>query len=224
MKRPDTRRLASPRLQIQSVTPEFGDNYKPGFIGFTYTGSPFASRGITRLTRWSRLSDISATGVFVVTGENEGVEVGRQFHVAKVALEKYFDDPKTQVFFRKPKKHSAPLGLAIAATAVAQVGTRFDELLIAASLVEGSFLRRWLLSHFREGGRRFTAALREAEVGWLSAELAAYCLDAQSAYADRGCLAEPRCALTPQRLFEDAELFASWSEEPVEGPKSPGPQ
>ncbi len=219
MKRLDTRRLDTPRLRIQSVTPEFGENYKPGFIGFTYSGSSAPSRGIAYITRWSRLSDISATAALVVTGENEAVEIGRQGRVAKVALDRCFEDPKTQIFFRKPKKYSPALGLRIAGTALAQVGTRLDELILAASLLEGSFLRRWLMSQFRESSQRFAATLRAAETGWLSAELAAYCLDAQPEYADRGCLAEPRCAIMPQRLFEDGELFASWSEEPVEGPK-----
>ncbi len=219
MKRLDTRRLANPRFCLQSVAPVFGENYKPGFVGFTYFGSGLLSRGIAHFTRWSRMSDIHVTGVLVVTGENAGVEVTEAGDVVKVDFGKYFDDVKTQIFFRKPRKCSAAVGLRISQTAVAQMGTKFDQLLLAARILEGSFLRRWALSHFRDEPGHFAAGLGSRERRWLGAELAAYCLDCQPEYADRGLLASASHGITPQELFEDEELFSAWNQEPEEGPK-----
>ena len=219
MKRLDTRRLASPRFCMQSLLPAFSDNYKPGYVGFTYTGSPLLSRGISYFTRWSRLSDIHVTGVLVVTGENEGVELTGGREVTKVDLAKLFDDPKTQIFFRKPRKCTSSLGEAIAATAIAQVGTRFDQLVVAAQILEGSFLKRWISSQFAPA--RFLSRLAQRDGRWLGAELAAYCLDCQPAYAGRGLLGRTSCEISPQDLFEDEELFSAWSQEPVEGLKRP---
>lgn len=221
MKRLDTNRLSHSRLCVQSLDPCFGENYKPGFIGFTHTGSSLLSRGIAHFTRWSRLSDIHVSHVLVVTGENECVEALASRGVVKSALDTYFNDPKTQIFFRKPRKCSPPIGQRIAGSALAQVGTKYDHLLVAAQMLEGSFLRRWLISHFRGSPEHFASRLLNRDNRWICSELAAYCLDCQPEYADKGILARPACAINPQELFEDGEIFANWRNNPEEGPKTP---
>jgi len=221
MKRLDTSRLSRPRLCVQSVEPAFGENYKPGYIGFTHTGSPLLARGIAHFTRWSRLSDIHVSHVLVVSAENECVEAVGGKGVVKSPLDRYFNDPKTQIFFRKPRKCTQSLGQRIAESALAQVGAKYDNLLTAAQVLEGSFLRRWLMSHFRESPDHFVGHLLNRDERWICSELAAYCLDCQPEYADKGVLARPHNAIDPQELFEDQEIFANWSTEPEEGPKTP---
>ncbi|MEI6033734.1 MAG: hypothetical protein WCS65_05580 [Verrucomicrobiae bacterium] len=223
MKRPDPARLSRTRLSVQSLAPEFGENYKPGYIGFTHAGSPQLSTGIAYFTRWSRLSDIHVSHALVVTGENECVEVLGGKGAAKSPLDRYFDDPKTHIFFRKPRKCTSGVGQRLAEAALAQVGTKCDSLLLAAQMLDGSFLRRWLLSHFHEGRDRFVGRLLNRDSRWLCTELAAYCLDCQPEYAGKGVLATPSYAIDPQELFEDQEIFASWRTAPEEGPKSPLP-
>lgn len=220
MKRLDTSRLFRPRLCVQSLAPAFGDNYKPGYIGFTHTGSSLLSTGIAYFTRWSRLSDIRVSHVLVVTGNNECVEALGGKGVVKSPLNKYFDDPKTHVFFRRPRKCTAAVGQRIAEAALAQVGTKYDNLLIAAQMLEGSFLRRWMMSHFHDTPDHFVGRLLNRDSRWICSELAAYCLDCQLEYADKGVLAKPNYAIDPQELFEDQEIFANWHPEPEEGPKS----
>ena len=220
MKRLDTSRLAHPRICVQSLEPAYGDNYKAGYIGFTQTGSSLLSCGIAHFTRWSRLCDINVSHVLVVTGENECVEVPGGKAVVKSPLDRYFNDPKTQIFFRKPRKCTQALGQRIAETALSQAGTKFDTILTAARMLEGSFLRRWMMSHFRESPGHFVGRLLTRDSRWLCGELAAYCLDCQPEYADRGVLEKPRHPVDPQELFEDGEIFANWSTEPEEGPKS----
>lgn len=219
MKRLDTSRLSLSRICVQSLEPRFGENYKPGFIGFTHTGSSLLSRGIAHFTRWSRLSDIHVSHVLVVTGENECVEALATRGVVKSPLDTYFNDPKTQIFFRKPRKCSAAIGQRIAESALAQAGTKYDRLLVAARMLEGSFLRRWLGSHFRGTPEHFVSRLLNRDNRWICSELAAYCLDCQPEYVDRGILAKPSCAINPQELFEDSEIFANWCHNPEEGPK-----
>ncbi|MFA7343445.1 MAG: hypothetical protein WC003_03985 [Terrimicrobiaceae bacterium] len=221
MKRLDTSRLARPRICVQSLEPAFGENYKPGFIGFTHTGSTQLSTGVAHFTRWSRLCDIHVSHVLVVTGENECVEAPGGKGVVKSPLDRYFADPNTQIFFRKPRKCTPGLGQRIAETALSQADTKYDTLLTAARMLEGSFLRRWVMSHFREGPDHFVGHLLNRDSRWVAGELAAYCLDCQPEYADRGLLAKPRHAIDPQELFEDEEIFANWSTEPEEGPKPP---
>lgn len=219
MKRLDTSRLARPRLCVQSLAPEFGENYKAGYIGFTYTGSAMLSRGIAHFTRWSRMSDIHVSHVLVVTGANECVEVLPGKGVVKSPLDRYFENPKTQIFFRKARKCSPAVGQRIAESALAQVGTKMDNLILAARVVEGSFLRRWLMSHFRGDAGHFVARLMQHDPRWAAAELAAFCLDNQPEYADRGILGRPNHGIEPQAFFEDAEIFSNWRTDPEEGPK-----
>ncbi|MFA7234443.1 MAG: hypothetical protein WC076_10050 [Terrimicrobiaceae bacterium] len=221
MKRLDTSRLARPRLCVQSLEPAYGDNYKPGYIGFTHTGSSLLSAGVAHLTRWSRLSDIHVSHVLVVTGENECVEALNGRGVVKSPLDRYFNDSQTQIFFRKPRKCTQALGQRIAETAISQAGTKYEALLTAAQMIEGSFLRRWVMSQFHGSPDHFVGRLLNRDARWISGELAAYCLDCQPEYADRGVLAKPHHAIDPQELFEDEEIFSNWRAEPEEGPKSP---
>ena len=215
-RRIDTARLAVPRLQVQSLPPSYGENYKAGYIGFTHSDASVVSRGIAWFTRWSRLSDLHVSHTLVVTGDNACVEAVLDKGVVQAPLDKYFNDPKTQIFFRKPRKCSNAIGARIAETALAQVGTRYDHLLLAAQMLEGSFLRRWIHSTFRESPDRLVGSLLNRDARWICSELAAYSLDCQPEYADKGILAQPNYAIDPQELFEDEEIFAAWRNEPAE--------
>jgi len=215
-RRIDTARLAVPRLQVQSLPPSYGENYKAGYIGFTHSDASVVSRGIAWFTRWSRLSDLHVSHTLVVTGDNTCVEAVLDKGVVQAPLDKYFNDPKTQIFFRKPRKCSNAIGERIAETALAQVGTRYDHLLLAAQMLEGSFLRRWIHSTFRESPDRLVGSLLNRDARWICSELAAYSLDCQPEYADKGILAQPNYAIDPQELFEDEEIFAAWRNEPAE--------
>jgi hypothetical protein len=226
-KRLDLSKVPASRVCVECLPPTFGDNYKTGYIGFTHSSKSPVAAGISYFTRWSRLSDIHVSHVMVVTGENECVEALADKGVVKSPLQKYFDDPGTRIFFRKPRKLTAEIGARLAETALAQVGTKYDHLLLAAQLLEGSFLRRWIYSAFRESPDHFVGRLLNRQDRWICSELAAYCLDAQPEYADKGVLAKPHYAIDPQELFEDADLFAAWKSEPPQRrklPKEPSPQ
>jgi hypothetical protein len=213
---------ASSRLLAENVEPVYGETYRQGFIGFTHSTKDPVSRGIAYFTRWSRMSDMHVSHVLVVTGQNECVEALAGKGVVKTPLEKYFSCARTRIFFRKPRKLNAGIGRRIAEAALGQVGTRYDHLLLAAQMLEGSFLRRWILSAFKDSPDRFVGRLMNRDDRWICSELAAYCLDCQPEYADRGILAKPHYAINPQELFEDAELFAAWNNEKPGGSKKSG--
>jgi len=213
-RRLDITGLRKRRVQVECVVPRFGENYRVGYIGFTHSTADPVAKGIAHFTRWSRLSDIHVSHAVVVTGENECVEALIDKGVVKSPLSKYFDCARSQIFFRKPRKLDSAIGRRIAESALAQVGTRYDHLLLAAQLLEGSFLRRWILSAFRESPDLFVGRLLNHDARWICSELAAYCLDCQPEYADKGVLARPHYAIDPQELFEDMEIFAAWKQDP----------
>lgn len=220
-RRLDLSRLAQPRLQVQSLPPRFGENYKSGYIGFVDTSADAASKGLAYFTRWSRLSDVHVSHAVVVSGENTCVEVLAGKGVVRTPLEKYFNDPKVRLFFRKPRKCSTSVGERIAAAAEAQVGVRSDQLILAARMLENSFLQRWIRSAFAQNSDRFLGKLLNQDTRWLGGELAAYCLDAQPEYADKGLLAGPQVSVDPQHLFEDQDLFAAWKSQPADDEEMP---
>lgn len=209
-------RPAASRVQAQSLAPRFGENYKAGYIGFTQARAGAPAQGISHFTRWSRLGDIHVSHVFVVTGENECVEALPGKGVVQTSLGKYFDDARTHVFFRKPRKCTGGLGGRIAETALAQAGTKYEQLLLAAQVLDASFLRRWVNSAFSETPERFLGKMLNRDARWIAGEFAAYCLDCQPEYADKGLLSVPHDAVDPQELFEDEEIFAAWKNSAIE--------
>lgn len=221
-RRIDASRLSQSRIRIASLLPRYGENYKPGYLGFIHEGGA-PSVGITHFSRWSRLSDLHVSHVCIVTGENECVEAVPGRGVISTPLEKYFSNPRTQIFFRKPRKCSSGVGNRLAETALAQVGTKYDNLLLAAQVLEGSFLRRWIHSAFHDSPQHFAGKLLDRDAQWIAAEFAAYCLDCQTEYTGKGLLARPHYLVNLQELFEDTELFATWdqSDREDEHPESP---
>jgi len=217
-RRIDASRLAQPRIKVSSLLPRYGENYKAGYIGFVHEGgSP--SQGVAHFSRWSRLSDLHVSHAVIVTGENECVEALTGKGVVCSSLDKYFKNARTQIFFRKPRKCSSSVGSRIAETALAQVGTKFENLLLAAQVLEGSFLRRWIHSAFHDSPQHFAGKLQDRDPQWLSAELAAYCLDCQPEYAGKGVLARPHYLVSLQEFFEDTEIFAGWNQDEKEDEK-----
>jgi hypothetical protein len=51
---------------------------------------------------------------------------------------------------------------------------------------------------------------------FICSELAAYALDEQPEYRDKGVLAFPNSAINPQNLFEDNVIFEPWKNEIVD--------
>jgi hypothetical protein len=141
-------------MNLISIKPQFRSNYDAGYIGFTFTDECPVSEGIAFFERWNRLSDIRVSHVFVVTGDVELVEAQMEHGVQKDSIAKYFNDPHTIVFFRKPRGWSPELGQRIASAAASKIGTPYATGLIVADLLADSFLGHWLNVTFQQWPRR----------------------------------------------------------------------
>jgi len=196
-------------LQIDSIVPVYGENYDKGYIGFSYEKGAIVSIGIAFITRWARISDVKVSHAFVVTGEDSCVEaVGKGVQVQ--TLKHYFDNPHYQVFFRKPVQYNADVANRICQTASEQVGEAYDHSLIPAHAMFGF---KWLKRLNKLTGgifRSLVMRLMNSEDEWICSELAAYSLDEQPEYHDKGVLRQRNEAIDPQALFEDNEIFTAW--------------
>lgn len=197
---------------FKSISPEFHKTHDVGYIGFTYYNASFVSQGIAYFTRWSKMSEITVSHALVVTGANECIEaLGDMNVVARSPLTKYFDDPRCAIFFRKPVQWTAVVGGGIAKTALSQEGQKYDYGLIVADAVKGSFLGHLISGCFKGVKEDILTKLLNKDTRWICSELAAYALDEQPEYRDKGILNKECDTITPQELFEDGTIFEPWT-------------
>jgi len=156
------------------------------------------------------MSDIKVSHALIVTGDNECVEALMDKGVVSDKLTKYFEAPHTHIFFRKPRCYTDDIGDRIAASATTQVGLQYDKLLILAETMQGCFLGRWVRAVFGDKPDTFVSQMLNAKDKWICSELAAYSLDSQPEYQDKGILAKPDFTIDPQELFEDNTIFCDW--------------
>ena len=198
------------QYEYKQVTPQYGINYDAGYIGFTYYDSSIVSKGITYFTRWHRFQDIRVSHALVVLDERTCIEALADKNCVEISpLTNYFNDINCSIFFRKPLPWSKELGERIAAVAKTQRGCKYDFGLIGANAIDGTFLGHLLFDIFK-GNKDALAKACGAKDKWICSELAAFALDEQKEFHDRGVLAKPNDVITPQELFEDSVIFEEW--------------
>jgi hypothetical protein len=194
------------------LEPSYGDNYDFGYIGFTspVTQDDVVSVGIAYFENYHRLSDISVTHAFIVTGENTCIEALMGKGVSEDHLQPYFNDPKTHIFFRKPADYTKDIGHRISDSARPELGKKYDDLLIAAFALRGSFFGRFIQTIFGKTPTTDFNQFLHTNSRWICSELAAHCMDVQPEYHGKGVLANGDFTIDPQNLFEDEVIFTPW--------------
>ena len=198
-------------MKHSNVAPRYGENYKPGYVGFTNKDSSVVSIGIAHFTGWNHMSDIHPTHTLIVLDRNTCIEADSITNsVRKTSLQNYFDNSDCQIFFRKPVDFTEKIGDSIAQTALSEVGKKYDFGAILTQALSGSLAGRILDRVFRDKFEdKIAEALNDSDK-WICSELAAYALDEQPIYRDRGILARPNSGISPQELFEDSQIFEPW--------------
>lgn len=202
-------------INIVSVAPQFGENYRVGDIGFTYTDNSFISKGIAWFTKWDQgknpdVPDIPISHVFVVSGENECIEATLP-KVKRTPLDHYFTKSSTHVFFRRPVDLTDEIAARIVVAAASKIGQRYGIVQLVGHAIAGSVPGKvigWMT------GGWFTRAAKTAfenKSQMICSELGAYALDEQPEYRDLGVLKEPVTTINPTRLFNDGVIFKPWT-------------
>lgn len=195
-------------MQINVYPPQFRINYEPGWIGFTRCAGPI-SDAIQYGEHWQRTADRPpVTHVLIVTGEDECVEAQLGQGVIKTTLSKYFTNPTTRIYFREPTPWREDLGGRIVAAALAKVGFKYNDALIAEEAaydsVAGHLLNTWL----RDAPHLLLAKLLDNPGAFICSQLGSFCLASQPEFRGRGVLANPVDAISPQELFGDDAIFS----------------
>lgn len=204
-------------------TPVFGVNYGVGYTGFTCPVRPgMLSKGIAYFTRWDKLSDITVTHALTVTGQDTCVEALADRGVVETPLSRYFDDPDTLIFFRKPRHLDCVAERIICNAVYSHVGDKYDRGLIAAHALSGSFFGR-IASLISDGkADAFVSWLLNHPGEWICSEYVAWALNKVPKQAGHGVLRYPPATINPQELYEDDATYQCWKTEqrgPVSGDK-----
>jgi hypothetical protein len=199
-------------IEIKSLKPVYGDNYKKGYIGFTYYDSSIVSIGIAYMTRWARMGDIKVSHTLLITGENECIEAHMENGVQRSDMRKYFDDENRRIFFRKPVGLNEKIADNLERIAANEIGTRYDVDLIASHALEGSFIGQLINKVFDGKPDKLISKLLNHDDRWICSELVAHCLSGQKEYRHKGILRRPDETINPQELFEDEIIFEPWTQ------------
>lgn len=204
-------------MNVISIQPKFGVNYDIGYAGFTFVGGA-VSDGIAYFERWSRLSDIKVSHALTVSGPNECIEAHMGEGVARAPLSKYFDDPTTQIFFRKPKPWNLSIAHNILLAAASKIGCKYATDLIIAEAAANSLAGHLINEVLHDEPNRVVSDLLADPNAFICSQLVAYALGQQPELKGRGILANPFDTITPQQLFEDPIIFEDWVNASGHGP------
>jgi hypothetical protein len=177
------------------MRPQFPTDYNIGHIGFTYVPG-FTSAGVAYFERWHRLSKIQVTHALIVSGDNECIEAHLDEGVARVSLDKYFNDPATRIFFRQPRGWTPELG------------SRYNTSLILAEAAGDTWLGYWCNRLLRAWPNRLLSRVLDRPGRWICSQLVAHALAQQPELRNLGILRFPPDTIDPQELFEDQTIFA----------------
>jgi hypothetical protein len=201
-------------MMMTTLKPEYGKNYKPGYVGFSYDADEPVCEGIAYFSRYERLSEIRVSHCFLVTGENSCVEALVKTGVTENKLEERFANKNTAVFFRKPAGLTDDIAKRLIAAAMTQVGKKYDVGLALGQIVPNLFLVRRLLSkNTQESFESWWLGKVQNKDGFDCSELMAWTMDELPEYHDRDILARPNYVIRPQQLFESTVLFETWKKE-----------
>lgn len=207
---------------IVSVKPQFGVNYKIGYIGFVFIDNDFVSNGIAWFTRWdkgenSEVPKLNISHTFIVNNENECIEAIEPV-VSFSPLTKYFNNPHAHLSFRKPLNMTELTGNLMALDASHQLGKKYDYSLILGHTIDDIFLGKLLDKITNDESREFITRVFKTRGKFICSELISSVMRNRPEYMNKDVLCKSPYSIDPQQLFQSKEIFTSWNEE-IQGKK-----
>lgn len=196
---------------LAGVSPSWGKNYAPGFVGFTFYDRNLISIGIAWFSRegWFKMSKHPVSHTFVVSGADECIEA-LPSGVVRSPLSKYFNDPHCHVFFKQPRAYDPDLGASIISAAAEHLGDKYNFRLIAANFAAKCMAGRIVNKLSFGGWNRLLCWAASSKHLEICSTVVAQALNAQPELANKGCLHQPINTITPEDLRSDWVVFERW--------------
>jgi hypothetical protein len=185
--------------------PVYGQDYRDGYVFFSYNTTSFISAGIALFSRHDAANGIPISHCGIVTGENECVEASQPGGVqVSDFVKKYVEPGEIVVSLCKPRDITPEIAARIIEEAQSHIGKGYATVGVAGSALWNIFGLTWI-PWFRR--RR----------NWLNSKSTMFCseLCAEAlieGYPDRpGCLQWHPTNIYPATLFNDHEVFTKWN-------------
>lgn len=188
-------------IKSTALPPIYAVNYNAGYLGFESNNTDLVNKGISYITRWERLSDISVSHCFLVVSDKMCIESTLNDGVKEVPLDYYFASNKA-VFFRKPRNINSEVAQIIVDLARKEVGKKYDIGSILVQLLSGTFAGRLLTDSTID----YIARIIDDKDKWICSELCAYLLEKGF---NQDFFPVSNNSLSPQELFE-SNVFIPW--------------
>jgi len=195
---------ANYKIQI----PQYGINYKEGYVGFTFGCVSLISQGIAHFTRFNRNSNIKVSHAFIVTGEDQCIEALVKDGVVLSSLSTYFNDENCLVFFRKPIDLDEKAISEIINAAKSRLNNNYNKKLLIDHVRESNIIWRFFKRIFGDNEKILFGKNQDQK--WICSQLVSSCLNSSSKYKNKGILAKREGLISPQDLFEDQKIFEPW--------------
>ena len=193
-------------MQITRATPLFGDNYDVGWIGFTRTAGA-VSDAVQFGEHWARGTYPAVTHTFVVAGAGSCTEAHAGEGVNTAPLAKYFGEPTTKIYLRRPAPWNPAIGARIAAAAAKHIGDRYCMSLIVADGLDDSLIGHALNAMLNNFPKRLAARWLTRPGQEICSQLVGIALENQGEFQGRGVLSQAPELLQPQDIFNCEAIF-----------------
>lgn len=202
--------MAKDSWQSIDTKPLYGENYKPGYIGFTFTDGSFISSGIAWFTRWDRkkgsdVPNLKLSHVVLVVDKDTVLEATWP-RIKLTPIAEFFDDPDIHICFRKPKGLTPEIAAAMIEQGSIRIGEKYDISLIVGQLLKKNLIGRlFSMITFRLSDKLLTKLFDKARAAVCS-EFIAWCMKSSGFYTLKRIPAD----YSPLELFQDEDLFEPW--------------
>jgi len=196
--------------------PKFEEDYKAGYIFFSFKTDSFISKGIALFTRFENTSKIPISHCGIITGPDECVEAAQPGGVQKSNfVKKYIENPMTIVFLRVPFNLDQEKTAIMEAHAIQHLGKKYAIKGVIGSALLNLVALPWI-KWWRKGKNPFND--REQ---YFCSELVSESMI--KAWPDRpGCLIYHPTNIYPTTLFEDNNIFKPWRGDIVKEKRNQG--
>lgn len=190
-------------MTIVKSTPQFGESYRIGDIGFTRTFDLIGD-AIAYGEHWEQSGELpSVNHVFVVAGNDYCIQAHISDGVQTGGISAYLDDPKSRVYFRRPLLWTRELGVRIASSAASKIGCKYAKDLIIETALADTELGHEINVLFDNWPHHELAKLLTNPLEFMCSMLGAASLFAQPEYKKCPLFANPLGAISPQALLEN---------------------
>jgi len=185
--------------------PVYGEDYKEGYVFFSYVTKNLISSGIALFQSSEMTSGLPISHCGVICGPGHCLESIIPATTESDFIKKYVEDPHTIVFLRKPKDWTPEMAQKMIEEGRKHIGEKYSYCGIIG------FMFRTVLSWgFKLFSKlRYKDNLLNTDSTTFCSEYVSLCM--RTGMGKVGCLAYNSENIGPSTLFEDKEIWADWN-------------